>query len=103
MLLGHFLDVLQGLKYSQLVERTLTELLMCLREAGRLRNDVAHCSFGYVAGSKGQFTKTPARAKGKKKQRDSGTIVDPFSGIKEACKSICKTKALLHDFTVEYL
>ena len=84
------------------IRNELTRLIQDLRNAGRLRNEVAHSSFEYVFGSDGQFLKTPSRVKSKKKERRSH-IVDPLPEIEASIVTICQTEESLTSFVDEYL
>jgi hypothetical protein len=111
------LSIADRLTYSQTIElfeataslivseeghADLKPLIERLRVAGRLRNDVAHSSFGYVLGGEGEFLKTPSRIKGKNKERGS-PMVEPLGDIDSATESIDKTTEMLHHFITEYI
>lgn len=84
------------------IQAELVKLITALRDAGRLRNEVAHCSFSYVFGSDGHFLKRPSRIKAKKKDRHS-PIVSPFRALEAAIATVCEAEDLLDDFVSEYL
>jgi len=87
---------------SKRFRERLQLLIKDLKESARLRNDIIHCSFGYIMGSDGLFIKTPSRIRGKSKNRGS-PIVNPLPDLAGAYEHISQNIDSLTSFTTDYL